>query len=244
MRKRNLLIAVTVGLVSVVAAAGIASAAVTGQTYSSVAQKTKQNKKTRGPVGSFATDVRTTFNGFGPRATQTVLTFDRDYKFDPGKLPQCNTASLVGKDAAGARAACPKSVVGQGSAVLTTALGSNLNAVVTAFNGVRSGGNPTILLHTDVQGSTTKPILTGTLTGRVLTVSVPLTPGVEISDFQTTINQLVTKKKRNKKTGKLVKTFYVSAKCSHGTWNHSETTTYENGTSTTAAFSQKCKKKK
>jgi len=242
MRKRNLLIAVTVGLVSVVAAAGIASATVTGQTYSSVAQKKKQSKKTRGPVGTFATDVATNFSGFGPRATQTVLTFDRDYKFNPGKLPQCSTASLVGKDAAGARAACPKSIVGQGAAVLTTALSSTLHGTVTAFNGVKSGGNPTILLHVDVQGSTTKPILTGTLTGHVLTVQVPLVPGVEISDFQTTINQLVTKKK--KVHGKTVKTFYVMAKCSHKKWTHSETTTFENGSTTSATFTQKCKQKK
>jgi hypothetical protein len=241
MRKHKLMIGAVVGLVGVVAAAGIASAAVSSQTYSSVAQKTKQFKKTRGPVGTFATDVATSYSSFGPRATQTVITFDHDYKFSPGKLPQCNAASLSGKDAAGAKAACPGSQVGQGSAVLTTAVNSTLNGIVTAFNGVRSGGNPTILLHVDVQGSTTKPILTGTLSGTVLTVQVPLTPGIEITNFQTTINQVVTQKKRV--NGKTVKTFYVSAKCSHKKWNHSETTTFEDGSTKSAAFTQKCKQK-
>ncbi|MFL5908145.1 MAG: hypothetical protein ACJ75Z_11205 [Solirubrobacterales bacterium] len=230
-------------LVGALAIAVAASAVVTGQTMTVVAQKTKQSKKTRGPVGSFAVDLATTYNGFGPRSTQAVLTFDPDYLFNAGKLPQCNAASLTGKDAAGARAACPKSIEGQGHATLTQSNGATLPAVVTAFNGVKSGGNLTILLHTDVQGSSTKPILTGTLSGgHTLTVLVPLTPGIQITDFQVTINQLVTQKKRVH--GKVVKTFFISAKCSRGTWNHTETTTYEGNVTQTHTASQKCKKTK
>jgi hypothetical protein len=239
MRKRNLMIGAVVGLVGVVAMAGIASATITGHTYTAAATKTKQSKKTFGPIGPLNLDVATTYSTFGPRATQTVLTFDKDYKFNPGKLPQCNAAALSGKDAAGAKAACPGSQIGQGSAVLKTALGTNLNAVVTAFNGVRSGGLPTILLHVDVQGSTTKPILTGTINGKVVTVLVPLTPGIEITDFKTTINQLVTQKK--KVHGKTVKTFFVSARCSHKKWTQSETTTYEDGSTQHGTVNQKCK---
>jgi predicted small secreted protein len=244
MRKRNLMIGAVVGVAGSLAIAGIASAVVDSQTYSSVAAKSKQDKKVRGPVGQFVTNVDTQYSGtFSPPATQTVLTFDRDFKFNSGKLAQCNLASLAGKDAAGARAACPKAIVGQGSAVIRTLAGGTLNAIVSAFNGVKSGGNSTIYLHTDVQGSTTKPILTGTLQGNTLVVQVPVTPGTAIVHFDTTINQIVSLRKKNKNTGKTVKTFYVSARCSDGQWDHSETTTYQGGVTKSAAFSQKCKKK-
>jgi hypothetical protein len=249
MRKRNLMIGAVVGVAGSLAIAGVVMAAVDSQTYSSVASKTKQDKKVRGPVGNFATNVDTVYSGtpqFTPPATQTVLTFDSDFKFTPGKLAQCNLASLAGKDAAGARAACPRSIVGQGSAVIRTLAGGTLNAIVSAFNGARTGGNPTIYLHTDVQGSTTKPILTGTLQGNTLTVQVPVTPGTAIVHFDTTINQVVSqKKKKTLPSGKkkTVKTFYISAKCSDKQWDHSETTTYQNGQTKSAAFSQSCKQK-
>ena len=247
MRKRNLMIGAALG-VTVLVAAGISSAAVETQTYSTVAQKKKQGKKVRGPVGLFTTNVDTTFSGSGtagvtPPATQTVLIFDTDFHFDPGKIPQCNVTSLIGKDSAGARAACPKSIIGQGSAVVKEASGDSLNAVVSAFNGVRSGGNTVILLHTDIQGVATKPILTSTLRGNTLTVQVPVTPGTAITHFDTTINQIVSKKKKNKRTGKTEKTYYVSAKCTDGHWQHTETTTFTDGSTRSASFSQPCKKK-
>jgi hypothetical protein len=273
MRKRNLVIGAVAALIGALALSGVATGAVSSQTYSSVAAKTKQDKKKRGPVGAFATNVDTAYSGttvppggagcippgtvtpackYFPPATQTVLTFDRAFKFDPGTLKQCNAASLTGKDAAGAKAACPKSVVGQGSARIHTLTEPGtppgnagvLNAVVTAFNGVKSGGNPVILLHTDVIGSTTKPILTGTLTANTLTVQVPVTPGTVIEHFDTTINQVVSKRKKNKKTGKVTKTFFVSAKCNDGSWDHSETTTFQDGSTSSDTYSQKCKKKK
>ena len=247
MRKRKLMIGAAVGLVGVLAAYGISSAAVSTETYSATAAKTKQSKKTRGPIGPFNVIVDRTYSGSGvasvtPPPVQNVLVFDRDFKFDPGKLPQCSTASLVGKDAAGARAACPKSIVGQGAATVHTALGQVLPAIVTAFNGVKSGGNATILLHVDIQGSTTKPILTGTLSGRTLTVQVPVVQGTALVHFPTSIKQLVTKKK--KVNGKVRKTFYISAKCSHGSWTSTNTTTFQDGSTKSETFTQKCKKKK
>jgi hypothetical protein len=249
MRKRNLMIGVAAAAVGALAVAGVASAVVDNQTYSSVASKSKQDKKVRGPVGSFVTNVDTLYGGgagpFTPPATQTVLTFDRDFKFQPGKIAQCNLAALQGKDAAGARAACPRSIVGQGGAVIRSVSGATtLNAIVTAFNGTRSGGNPSIYLHTDIQGNPNKPVLNGVLRGNTLTVQVPPVPGTAITHFDTTINQVVSQRKKNKKTGKSTKTFFISAKCSDKTWNHTETTTFQDGTTKTAAFTQPCKQKK
>lgn len=243
MRKRKFLIGAVLGVTASLAFAGVASAAVSSQTYSSVASKTKQDKKVRGHVGSFKTDVDTFYSGgFTPPATQTVLTFDRAFKFNTGNLDRCNPASLVGQSAASARAICGDAQVGQGSAVVTRLDGVALPAVVSAFNGNPSGGNPVILLHTDVSGVPTKPILTGTLSGNTLTVSVPVTPGTVITHFDTTINK-VKVKNANKKKGKPAQ-YYVMAKCNDGKWAHSETTTFQDGSTKSSSFTQKCKKKK
>ena len=244
MRKRKFLIGAVVAVAGSLALTSIASGAVVAQTYSSVASKTKQDKKIRGPVGNFATNVDTTYDAvFSPSGVQTVLRFDRAFKFDPGNIPDCNPALLAGKDAAGAQAACGASQVGQGAATLrSTPTGvQNLPAVVTAFNGVPSGSSPVILLHTDIIGSTTSPVLTGTLNGTTLTVDIPPSP-FAITHFDTTINQ-VRIKKANKKKGTPAK-YYISAKCNDGKWSHSETTTFGDGSSKSSSFSQKCKKKK
>ncbi|MGH2924261.1 MAG: hypothetical protein ACRDKH_09585 [Solirubrobacterales bacterium] len=242
MRKRKFLTGAVLGVVASLAVSGVASAAVSNQTYSSTAAKKKQDRKVRGPVGTFRTDVDTFYaGGFTPPATQTVLTFDRAFKFKPGNLDECNPASLFGQTSTGARSICGDAQVGQGSAVVTRLDGVQLPAVVSAFNGVPSGGNPVILLHTDVAGVTTKPILTGALNGTVLTVTVPVTPGTVITHFDTSIDQIRVKKP-NKKKGKPAQ-YYVSAKCNDGSWNHSETTTFTDGSTKTSEFSQKCKKK-
>ncbi len=269
--RKYLIGVLALGLVGAVAFSGIASGDVTKLTITSPVTPSKQDKKKRGPVTTTFTS-EDTHEGitvppggpgctppatvtaackYYPASTKSVITFPRDFKFDPGTLPDCNLASLTGKTTAGAKAACPRSIVGQGNNVnhtLTEAgfMGSpgTLNGTVTAFNGAPSGGNPTLYLHVDIAGSTTKPILTGVISGNVLTVNVPVTPGVVIEHFDTTINKTVTAKKKNKKTGKVTKKFYLSARCSTGTWTTTETNTYQNGTTRTATTSQKCTKKK
>lgn len=256
------------GAVAALVLAAPASAAVVNQLYSAPAGPAKQFKKQRGAV-SFTNVVDTVYNvppavNYTPPATRTVLSFDGDFRFDPGRLPDCNVASLVGKDATAARSACPRSVVGQGSAAIQTQTGVTIPAAVTAFNGFPSGGNPVILLHTDAAGVPTKPILTGVLRGRTLDVTVPVTPGTVIDYFDTTINKVVSKRTQNRKAikkckkvknkrkrGKCVKkakmkkikTFYASARCSDGAWNHSGTTFFLGGGTQTDTFNQSCQQK-
>jgi hypothetical protein len=158
-------------------------------------------------------------------------------------LPDCNPAVLTGQTTAGARAACGGSVVGSGTSVVRTLAGTALNGIVTAFNGVPAGSSPVILLHVDITGIPTKPILTGTLSGSTLTVDVPTPPGTVIEHFDTTIDQIKTKK-ANKKKGKAA-TYFVSAKCNDGSWDHNENTTFTDGSNSgVKTFSQACTKKK
>jgi hypothetical protein len=232
MRKRKYLIGALLSVVGALVVSGTASAAVTGQTYSVTTSPPKQDKKVFGPVGAFTNVVDTNYSGgFSPVASTTVLTFSRDIRFTPGSIPQCPLASVNNKPLATAKAACASSQVGQGSALIN---GGALHAVVTAFNGQPSGGQPTILLHTSVNNDALDPVLTGVLntSSNTLTVTIPNT-GTAITHFDTTINKV--------KSGK--KTYYVMARCKKKKWVNSETTHFNDGTSVTATSVQKCKQK-
>jgi hypothetical protein len=135
-------------------------------------------------------------------------------------------------------------------------------AVVTAFNGVKSGGNPVLLLHTKPGGiaaATPPSILTGTLInsnignpyGKMLSTSIPDTAatGLHLTNFHVVLNKMKTVPGKVKKTKKGKKKippkFYISAKCSDKTWNFKETTYYRaGGTTQTADATQRCKQKK
>jgi hypothetical protein len=261
MRIRKYLIGTITCLVGVFAFSSVASADVTSVSIDgSTVTPAKQFKKVRGGASVFfqSNDTHSGFLpcppgtsltpacGAYPPSTQSVIVFPRDYKFTPGNLPDCNLAALSGKNTAGARAACPRSIVGTGRNVNTTTSGQTLNGVITAFNGAPSGGKPSLYLHVDIQGVTTKPILNGVISGNVLTVQIPPVPGAVIEHFDTNLNspRIVTKKKKNKSTGKVEKTFYFSAKCAKKKWTTTETVTYQNGKTLSDSATQKCKQKK
>jgi hypothetical protein len=226
---------------------GTASAAVTGQTLTTTVAPKKQQKKTFGPVGSFTNAVDTFYSGgFAPNATQTVLTFSRDIRFTPGNIPDCNLPAISTVPESAAQAACAASRVGSGSALIN---GGALTGRVAAYNGVPSGGNPTIGLHVDVFTGTTyafSTTLTGVLNTRsnTLTVSIPPT-GTSITHFDTTINKRKSGKQTVKVKGKKKKrpTYFVMARCKKKKWVNTETTTFNDGTSITATSVQKCKAK-
>ncbi len=257
------LIGVALGLVGALALSSTASAAVTGVTVTATATPTKQDKKKRGGVafqigiaeehagltfppggpGCMPPTVVTPACKYFPSAHTSVINFDPDFKLTPGTIPRCDPASLTGKDATGARAACPRSIVGQGTSELHTLTETNpadggLFGTVTAFNGLPSGGNPVVLLHMDIDRSTTSPILTGVLRGNVLTVQGPVTPGVVITNLTTSINRRVSLKKGPKRF------FFVSARCSKRRWQSSATVFYTDGTQQTGSTTQTCKQKK
>jgi hypothetical protein len=237
MRKRKYLVGALLSVIGALIISGTASAAVVSQTYTVTGSPPKQNKKVFGPLKTFTNVVDTTYSGgFTPNATQTVLTFSRDFKFTPGNTPQCPLSSVNNQKQSTAQANCSSSIIGTGSAIIN---GGQLNASVTAFNGQPSGGSPTIYLHTAVKTPSGTEVLDPTLTGvlnthtNTLTVSIPPT-GTSITHFDTTITK--------RKTGK--KSFYVMARCKKKKWTSSETTTFSDGTTKTASFTQKCKQKK
>ena len=236
MRKRKYLIGALLGVIGSVVLSGTASANVLGQSVSSILSPAKAPKKAFVAMKSMKTTVDTNYDGvFTPNANQTIVTFSRDVRFTPGNIADCNLSSISTVPEASAQAACGASRVGTGSATIN---GGALTGKVAAYNGVPSGGRPTIGLHTDIfvggaySFSTT---LTGVLntSNNTLTVSIPPT-GTSITHFETTI----TKKKSGKKS------FYVMARCKKKKWATSETTAFTGGPTLSASSVQRCKQTK
>ena len=263
---RRFLIAATAALAGCLAMATVSQAAVTGQTLTVSVGGTKQSGKVPGPV-SLDVNLATTETAPTPppqTASLTDLDLDRDFSFFPGRLAQCNAASLVGTTTAAALAACPGAQVGTGDATLCSAVGgcaaATVPAVVTAFNGVPSGGAPTIILHTKTGGAAAAAppvILTGTLVasprgfpyGMRLSVVIPDTAatGLHINNFHVNVAKLLTVKptkkqkakckrlssaKKRKSCLKRKKKFYAMARCSDRTWDFMSETQFRNNAPT------------
>ncbi|MGH2983549.1 MAG: hypothetical protein ACRDK5_04735 [Solirubrobacterales bacterium] len=258
---RKYLVGMIAGLVGAVALSSAASAEVTSLSIGSQWTPAKQDKKKRGPAKSYfetneahAGDLLGQPGCLGgddpacyayPPAVQSLITFPKDVAIDPGNLPDCSLGSLIGKSTAAARAACPRSIVGGGNSVGKNLEGQTLNGVVTAFNGAPTGGNPSLYLHLDIAGVATKPILNGVVRGNTLLLQTRPVAGIVSEHFDTTLNPVITRKKENKKTGKVKKTFLISIRCSKSrTWTTTETITYQNEKTLTDGVSQKCKQKK
>jgi hypothetical protein len=255
---RKYLIGMIVGLIGAVALSSVAWADVTGVSIESSVTPAKGDKKVRNGISDFfsSNDMHSgallgqpgcLIGNEGPScfsyppSVRSLITFPTSLKFDPGNLPDCNLSSLVGQSTAGAKAACPGSIVGSGENRQAFSDGSTRTGVITLFNGAPSGGFPSLYLHVDLPGVTTKPILNGVIRGNTIDVSIPPVPGTVIERFATTINKVVSKKTRNRKTGKVKKTYYLSANCSKPNYTVREDVTYQNGKTLTATTPGHCK---
>lgn len=250
MRKRKYVIGATFALAASVAFAGIAQGVVNKQEILvQVPQGAKQDKKLKGGAG-LDVDVVTTETPptpAGQTASHTDVDFDKDFKFTPGTLKECNPAALANTTTDQAKAACPGAQVGFGTANACSATGGcgsiSVPLTVTAFNGTPSGGNPTFLLHAKPGGiaaATPNLVLVGTLTrsplgnpyGMRLGVEVPDTSstGNHLNDFHVFVLKQVTQKAKPAKA-KPAK-FYISANCSDKSWEFQSTTTFRAGAPT------------
>jgi hypothetical protein len=264
MRNRKFLVGTVLAVTAMFATAAVAQAAIT-QTMTVSATNTKQNKKVAGGTGLHV-DIKTNYPLGTPAsqsASHTDLDLPKDYKFVP-PAATCNPTSLTGTTTDQAKAACPGSQVGSGVAQLCNTVagcagtpgGGPVPATITAFNGIKSGGNPTLVLHTKPNGvaqANAPVILTGTLIpsplggvyGKRLSVEIQDTSStnLDLVDFDTTITKLKTKKP-NKAKHKPAQ-FYIMAKCTKKSWAFQETTTYRAGGGTASASATvPCKQKK
>jgi hypothetical protein len=228
MRDRKYLIGALVGVIGALTFSSVASAAPISHTLRTTLSPNKQDKQRFGGV-SLHNIIATTFDDFttsqSPR--QTVFTIDPNVKFVPGNIPVCQLSQVQNKPDSQARAACPRSITGQGSVEVN---GGALRGTVTFFRGT---GNSDIIVHTVVAGALVLDIL-GDISGKTLTfTNIPNTPGNVLSTFDTTFNK--------RKTGK--STFYVMARCKQKRWSTTATTSFYSGETLSASSTGKCKKR-
>jgi hypothetical protein len=240
MRKRKY-VGLSLALAMAVGITAVAQGAVTGQKvdWAPAPSPSKQNiKKPKGPV-TLGLQTEGTYDNIQPggppgapssHVEQATIHFDKDLAYNGGTTPACSKAQINTLDTAGAKAACPSSIYGQGSAKLNGNFGP-ADAVVTAFR----GSNPNeLLLHaragaplntTATLVGTIGPSSKGGLYGKQLDVLIdPLALGTEVLlVFQTTINKVITKKAgkaaKKKKKKKKKPTYLLSMNCSDKTWN-------------------------
>jgi hypothetical protein len=82
---------------------------------------------------------------------QALIDFDRDGRLSVAGLPQCAPESVAAAGTAEARSRCRDAIVGDGrvEAEVTTTLGDvAVRSLLTIFNGPRTEGLPTAILHT------------------------------------------------------------------------------------------------
>ena len=263
MRNRKFLVGAALVVTAMFATAAVAQAAITQRIATVSATPSKQNKKTPGAI-SFHIDIKTDYAVGTPAnqsASHTDLDLPKDFVFTP-PARTCNPTSLTGTTTDQAKAACPGAQVGFGTAQLcnptagcaATPGGGPIPATITAFNGVRTGGNASIILHTKPNGvaqANAPVILTGTLVpsplgglyGKRLAVEIQDTAstGLDLVDFDTTIPKLKTKKAKNGKPAK----FYIMSKCSKKKWAFATNTTFRaGGGSSASSATLPCKQKK
>jgi hypothetical protein len=226
MRNRKYLIGALLGVVGALAFSGVASAAPTGHSLQARVAPAKQDNKVFGGA-SLSLTIASTYDSFATSQSprQLVVSLDRNMKLALGGVPACQQSQIANRPTAQARAACPRSIVGQGG---VTVNGGVLSGQVTLFG----GGAKTLYAQVDVSGGAVILTLPGALSGRTVTLSgIPNTPGTILDSTVLNINK--------RKTGK---TFVFSARCPTKKWTVRESTSWYSGETLSGSSTQKCKR--
>lgn len=158
--RRNVLLAIVVGMALTMSVVAIASAARTtiqvgnlkltfGGTFSPKAMP----KTTYVPVTAGIEGQVTTTDGTHPSAfRETVVDVDRDVRVSVKGLPVCKAAQLEAQDTAAAKKVCGTTILGTGLAHAEIAFPEQkpikVTSPITVFNGGEKGGKVTLLIHT------------------------------------------------------------------------------------------------
>jgi hypothetical protein len=203
-------------------------------------------------------------DGVVAHATNTLVKFPSEGKITTKGIPQCDPATLEGTTTDQAVAACGKSSVqsctpapkSQCGSAIADVVGTDLDAVVTAFNGTPVNGNPSVLLHSRVDAASLTTVLVGEVrppagggpTGYQLNVPVPPLAGgaAAIQRFEATVQKKIKAKKSGKgaeasKKKKKKKKYYITAKkCSDGQRTWEGVFDFSDAPQATATFSEPC----
>jgi len=96
-------------------------------------------------------EVETTDGSIPPALRHVLLEFDHDGHVTTAGLPVCRPAQIESASPAQARRRCRSAIVGTGQVGAEVPLPTlgliDMNSPLTLFNGPRSGGDPTVILH-------------------------------------------------------------------------------------------------
>src|SRR5262245_29950400 len=234
MRGQRYLIGALLGVIGALIFSGVAESVPTGLTLRTSYSPGKEDKKSFGGVTlqqhqEFAYDAFVTSRG--PR--EMVFTLPRDAKFVPGNMPVCPLSQIHYNLDAEARAACPNSIIGQGSLEVGS-IARMQRATITFFRG-DPALNQDIISHIVFEDSLLVLNTFGDISGRTLDFdNLPDTPGTVLSTIDTNFYK--------QKTGK--STFFVMARCGKKReWTTSLTTGFHSGESLSTRSMQKCRQK-
>jgi hypothetical protein len=232
MRRHKYLIGALIGVIVALTFSGLAWSDPTGQTLQTTYSPKQQGKKTFGGV-SWRLHHQHVYDSFvtstGPR--QMVYTLPTDVKFVAGNIPVCPLSQVEHKLDSQARAACPRSIIGQGSFEVN--MGA-LKGTLTFFRG-EPAPSQDMIAHLVLEDGVLVLDLIGDISGRTLTFNnMPNTPGTVLTTIDTTFNK--------RKTGK--STSFLMARCGKKrNWSTTETTAFYSGESLSARSTQQCKQK-
>jgi len=239
-----------VAAIAAVAVAAVALAAPNGNHSTLVGNVIPSTlPKTNYKPAKLFTHVSTTYAHPGDKARggfvrKTQIWYDDDGKIDATAAPVCNK-NLANTTMGQAMSRCGSAKVGTGKALATSSQNANIPACVLVFNGPRQNGNPTVLLHTRIQGTNcTQPAgnNSGALTvllqgvvkpatgdyGSLLEVDKIDTQPLPLKDYQATVGG------GNR---------YITARCHDADHmlNSKAKFTYSDGQSDTVFYSMPCK---
>lgn len=95
-------------------------------------------------------DISSRDGGRPQTLTQAIVDFDRDGRLSAGGLPTCPPERIAAASTAEARSLCHGAIVGSGEVEALIFLGDSVlpaSSPLTIFNGPRSEGHPTVVLH-------------------------------------------------------------------------------------------------
>ena len=247
--RRRYAVGLSLAAAGAVAVAGIALAAPDGN-HSTLAANVIPSKlpQTNYKRAKLFTHVSTTYAHPGSKpqggfVRKTQIWYDDDGKINANAVPVCNQ-SLANTTMAQAMSRCGSAKVGTGKAVATSTANANIPACVLVFNGPRQNGNPTVLLHTRIQGSNCSQPAgnnSGSLTvllkgvikpasgdfGNILEVDKIDTQPLPLKDYQATVGG---------------GNNYITARChdTNHTLNAKAKFTYSDGQSDVVNYSKPC----
>jgi hypothetical protein len=248
--RRRHAIVLALAAAAAVAAAGIAAAAPDGNSSTLDVQVIPSTlpKTTYKPAKLFThVSTKSAHPGLKPQGgfvRKTQIWYDDDGRINANAVPVCNK-NLANTTMAQAMTLCGKAKVGTGTAVATSTQNANIPACVLVFNGPKQAGNPTVLLHTRIQGKNCSSpagnnsgaltvLLTGVIKpatgdfGNMLEVDKIDTQPLPLKDFQATVGGGGTR--------------YITARCNDADHllNGKAKFTYSDGQSDTVKDSMRC----